>query len=150
MPEALISRITSRGPGVGSGNSLSSSFRSPRKTTPFMMSSPCPSAILERAGGGDDDLGAVGLLAEHRDLGARLAALLTAPRDDPASGERLVRPQHVGELHVQAAAQVEPAAEVPGQELGDARERHAAADHRVPEAELFRGGLVVVIVPAAE
>src|SRR3989475_13327949 len=36
MPEALISRITSRGPGVGSGNSLSSSFRSPRNTTPFM------------------------------------------------------------------------------------------------------------------
>src|SRR5512145_469803 len=38
---------------------------------------------------------------------------------------------------------------MPGQELGDARERHAAADHGVPEAELFRGGLVVVIVPAA-
>src|SRR6185295_743021 len=36
MPEALISRITSRGPGVGSGKSLSSSFRSPRNTTPFM------------------------------------------------------------------------------------------------------------------
>src|SRR5262244_3102798 len=42
MPEALISRITSRGPGVGSGNSLSSSFRSPRNTTPLMDSSdPC-------------------------------------------------------------------------------------------------------------
>src|SRR5947199_41243 len=39
MPDALISRITSLGPGVGSGNSLSSSFRSPRKTTPFMVSS---------------------------------------------------------------------------------------------------------------
>src|SRR5262249_53667614 len=37
MPEALISRITSRGPGVGSGNSLSSSLRSPRNTTPFML-----------------------------------------------------------------------------------------------------------------
>src|SRR5262245_52647480 len=37
MPEALISRITSRGPGVGSGNSLSSSLRSPRNTTPFMV-----------------------------------------------------------------------------------------------------------------
>src|SRR5512132_4014895 len=36
MPEALISRITSRGPGVGSGKSLSSSLRSPRNTTPFM------------------------------------------------------------------------------------------------------------------
>src|SRR5438093_13558394 len=50
----------------------------------------------------------------------------------------------------QAAAQVEAAAEMPGQELGDARERHAAPDHGVSEAELFRGGLVVVIVPAAE
>src|SRR6059036_1865776 len=38
---------------------------------------------------------------------------------------------------------------MPGQELGDARERHAAADDRVPEAELLRRGLVVVIVPAA-
>src|SRR6516225_3055020 len=37
MPEALISRITSRGPGVGSGNRLSSSLRSPRNTTPFMV-----------------------------------------------------------------------------------------------------------------
>src|SRR4030095_14784954 len=39
MPDALISRMTSLGPGVGSGNSLSSSFRSPRNTTPFMASS---------------------------------------------------------------------------------------------------------------
>src|SRR2546425_2966505 len=49
----------------------------------------------------------------------------------------------------QSAAQVETAAEMPSHELGHARERHAAADHRVPEAELLRGGLVVVIVPAA-
>src|SRR5260370_10944111 len=41
MPEALISRITSRGPGVGSGNSLSSSLRSPRNTTPFMVLRRC-------------------------------------------------------------------------------------------------------------
>src|ERR1700694_1816872 len=128
MPEALISRITSRGPGVGSGNSLSSSFRSPRNTTPFMVFSLSPSAIFERAGGGDDDLGSVGLLAEHGDLGPRLAVLLTAPRDDPASGERLFRPQPVVEFHVQSSAHVDPAAEVPGQQLGDARERHAAAD----------------------
>src|SRR5262245_8522631 len=39
MPDALISRITSRGPGVGSGKSLSSSLRSPRNTTPFMPAS---------------------------------------------------------------------------------------------------------------
>src|ERR1700674_2584058 len=99
MPEALISRITSRGPGVGSGNSLSSSFRSPRNTTPFMVFSLSPSAIFQRAGVGHDDLGSVGLLAEHRDLGPRLAVLDAAPRDDPASGDRLVRPKHVGELH---------------------------------------------------
>src|SRR5262249_38898044 len=37
MPEALIARITSRGPGAGSGNSLSSSLRSPRNATPFMV-----------------------------------------------------------------------------------------------------------------
>src|SRR5262249_11032940 len=56
MPDALISRITSRGPGVGSGNSLSSSLRSPRNTTPFMLllrcalfgeARPDPSAALE-------------------------------------------------------------------------------------------------------
>src|SRR4030095_8022585 len=41
MPEALISSTTSRGPGVGSGNSRSSSFRSPRNTTPFMHDSCC-------------------------------------------------------------------------------------------------------------
>src|SRR4051812_6439900 len=36
MPEALISRITSPGPGVGSGKSRSSTFRPPGKTTPFI------------------------------------------------------------------------------------------------------------------
>src|SRR5262244_3626044 len=54
MPDALISRITSRGPGVGSGNSLSSSFRSPRKTTPLMTSSDAlgfgPSGLEGRPG----------------------------------------------------------------------------------------------------
>src|SRR3989440_12962871 len=36
MPEALMARTTSPGPGVGSGNSRSSSLRPPRKTMPFM------------------------------------------------------------------------------------------------------------------
>src|SRR5262245_43765468 len=55
MPEALISRITSLGPGVGSANSLSSSFRSPRTTTPFMSGllshfpQPAASALTPRA-----------------------------------------------------------------------------------------------------
>src|SRR6267378_562066 len=110
---------------------------------------PC-SATFESARAGHDDLRAVSLLADDRDVGARLAALHATARDDPPRGEGLVRPQDIGELHVQAAAQVEATAEVPGQELGDARERHAASDHRVSEAELFRGVLVVVIVPAAE
>src|SRR5207245_3299804 len=96
------------------------------------------------------DLRSVSLLPEDRDVGARLAALDATARDDPSRREGLVRPQHVGELHVQAAAQVEAAAEMPGQEFGGARERHAAPDHGVSEAELFRGGRVVVIVPAAE
>src|SRR5439155_1949707 len=70
-------------------------------------------------------------------------------RDDPPRREGLVRPQYVGEFHVQTSAQVEAATEMACQELGDARERHAAPDYRVPEAERFRGRLVVVIVPAA-
>src|SRR6266850_223267 len=104
---------------------------------------------FERTSARDDDLRPVSLLAEHRDFGARLATFDATARDDPSCGEGLVRPQHVGELHVQPAAHIETTAEVPTQKLGDARERHAAADHRIPEAELLRGGLVVVIVPAA-
>src|SRR5689334_10998361 len=56
MPEALISRTTSRGPGAGSGKSRSSSLRSPRNTTPFM---PCLSsvrAVLRPVALGDRDL----------------------------------------------------------------------------------------------
>src|SRR6058998_1072342 len=115
-----------------------------------MCRAPGSSTTLERTRAGHDDLRAVSLLAEDRDVRARLAALDATARDDSSRREGLVRPQYVGELHVQAAAQVEAAAEMPGQELGDARERHAAPDHGVSEAELFRGGLVVVIVPAAE
>src|SRR5262249_31947328 len=96
-----------------------------------------------------DDLRSVGLLTIHGDFGTRLAAFDTTARDDAPRREGLVRPQHVGELHVQASAEVEAATELPCQELGDAGERHAAPDHRVAEAELLRGGLVVVIVPTA-
>src|SRR5215470_10102053 len=39
MPEAFISTTTSPGPGVGSGNSISSISRSPVKTTPRIASS---------------------------------------------------------------------------------------------------------------
>src|SRR4030095_8424805 len=34
MPDAFMATTTAPGPGVGSGNSRSSSFRPPRKTTP--------------------------------------------------------------------------------------------------------------------
>src|SRR5262245_37715565 len=53
------------------------------------------SATLEGARTGHDDLGSVGLLAEHGDLGPRPAALVAPARDDAARGEGLVRPQHV-------------------------------------------------------
>ena len=76
------------------------------------------STPLERTRGGHDDLGSVGLLAEHRDVGARLAALHATAGDDPSRREGFARPQHVGELRVQAAAQVEAAAEVPGRKAG--------------------------------
>src|SRR5436190_20805328 len=52
MPDALVSRITSLGPGVGSGNSLSSSLRSPRNTTPFMAPSGALSYPLTTLRGG--------------------------------------------------------------------------------------------------
>src|SRR5262245_56844715 len=39
MPEAFMATTTSPGPGVGSGNSRSSSFRSPKKTTPRISAS---------------------------------------------------------------------------------------------------------------
>src|SRR5437667_10734734 len=39
MPDAFISTTTSPGPGVGSGNSISSISRSPLKTTPRIASS---------------------------------------------------------------------------------------------------------------
>src|ERR1051326_7995918 len=42
MPEALMSSTTSPGPGVGSGNSVSSSLRLPRKVTARMASSCLP------------------------------------------------------------------------------------------------------------
>src|SRR5437867_13401023 len=49
MPEALMAMTTSPGPGVGSVNSRSSSFRSPRKTTPRMA---CSSSSSERSADG--------------------------------------------------------------------------------------------------
>src|SRR6266498_343092 len=61
MPEALMARTTSPGPGAGSGNSCSSSFRSPRKTTPRIGLNPpgelladlLPRRLVDEPGGGD-------------------------------------------------------------------------------------------------
>src|SRR4051794_32081365 len=47
MPEAFISTTTSPGPGVGSGNSISSISRSPLKTTPRIASSTFLEAYIE-------------------------------------------------------------------------------------------------------
>src|SRR6266705_3055105 len=61
MPEALMARTTSPGPGAGSGNSCRSSFRSPRKTTPRMVMTPpvevlavlLSCRLVDEPGGGD-------------------------------------------------------------------------------------------------
>src|SRR6185295_6540073 len=50
----------------------------------------------------DDDLRSIRLLAEDGDVGAGLAVLDPPAGDDPSRGEGLVRPQHVGELRVEA------------------------------------------------
>src|SRR5262245_50664369 len=155
--------MTKRSPRLGSlttWGARSRNFASIRSTYVFGGSVMCesaemiglamPSRAFERARVGHDHLRAVGLFAVHPDVGARLTVLHVPARDDAPRGEGLVRPQHVGELHIQASAQIEAAAEMSGQELGDARDRHASADDRVLEAELLRGVLVIVIVPAAE
>src|SRR5436190_23854054 len=94
----------------------------PTGASPLLfISSPLPvvccDSPFERTRARDDDLRSVSPLAEDGDLGARLAVLYPTAGDDPSCGEGFVRPQDVGELHVQASAQVETAAEMPGQEL---------------------------------
>src|SRR5207249_1615718 len=82
---------------------------------PSMTRKSPSSTTFESTRAGHDDLRSIGLLTEDRDLRACLAALHATARDDPPRGEGLVWPQHVGELHVQPAAQVEATAEMPGQ-----------------------------------
>src|SRR5213078_1537422 len=105
MPEALMARTTSAGPGVGSGNSRSSSFLPPRKTMPFMSVSfafvdECqerlprtepPEVLAER---GDDAAGAAWRAAR----GVR--------RDDHArvGPERMTRRQRLGIRDVEPRA----------------------------------------------
>src|SRR5438309_3915067 len=52
MPEAFISSTTSPGPGAGSGKLLSSTLRSPRKTTPRTRAALALSCDLGFAAGG--------------------------------------------------------------------------------------------------
>src|SRR6266446_4146956 len=91
MPEALMARTTSPGPGAGSGNSCSSSFRSPRKTTPRMMMIPpvevvaaLRSARLVDEPGGGDVLDGESERFEYRGLGG--ADRLRAVEDLPSFG----------------------------------------------------------------
>src|SRR5262245_57117478 len=152
LPCPVSCAVTTRPPRTPSTTSETVMTEAAARSLPLISvlpSSLCVRSRLERTRAGDDDLRSVSLLAEDGDLGAGLAVLDPTAGDDPSCGERLVRPEDVGELHVQAAAKVEAAAEMPGQELGNARQRHTTADHRVFEAELLRRGLVVVIVPAA-
>src|SRR5262245_46973874 len=51
MPDAFMATTTSPGPGVGSGNSRTSSFRPPRKTTPRIRSPFAAAGRLRRAPG---------------------------------------------------------------------------------------------------
>src|SRR5262245_60172596 len=51
MPDAFMATTTSPGPGVGSGNSRTSSFRPPRNTTPRIRSPFAGSGRLRRAPG---------------------------------------------------------------------------------------------------
>src|SRR2546430_17628156 len=114
MPEALMARTTSPGPGVGSGTSRSSSLRPPRKTMPFMSVSfsfvdegqerlpraEPPEVLAER---GDDATGA-----------ARRAAR-GVWRDDHAGGgpERVGRRQRLGVRDGEPRAPPQPRLERP-------------------------------------
>src|SRR5258708_40339655 len=91
MPEALMARTTSPGPGAGSGNSCSSSFRSPRKTTPRMVMTPPVEVLavllsgrLVHEPGGGDVLDGAAERFEHRRLPA--PGRLRATDDLPAPG----------------------------------------------------------------
>src|SRR5436309_13725419 len=101
MPEALMAMTTSPGPGVGSGNSRSSSFRLPRKTMPFMSVS---FALADESKERPPRAEPPQVLAERGDdaAGAARRAGGSVLRDDQAwvGREGASRPQRLGRGHV--------------------------------------------------
>src|SRR5438046_10398900 len=101
MPEALMAMTTSPGPGVGSGNSRSSSFRLPRKTMPFMSVS---FALVDESQERPPRAEPPQVLAERGDdaAGAAWRAARGVRRDDHArvGPERGSRRQRRGSGHV--------------------------------------------------
>src|SRR5881409_663490 len=105
MPEALMAMTTSPGPGVGSGNSRSSSFRLPRKTMPFISVS---FAFVDERQERLPRAEPPEVLAERRDdaAGPSRRAARGVRRDDHArvGPERVTRRQWLGVRDVEARA----------------------------------------------
>src|SRR5438093_284766 len=105
MPEALMAMTTSPGPGVGSGNSRSSSFRLPRKTMPFISVS---FALVDRCQERLPRAEPREILAECRDdaAGPARRAARGVRRDDHArvGPQRVTRRQRLGIRDVEARA----------------------------------------------
>src|SRR5437899_1304696 len=105
MPEALMAMTTSPGPGVGSGNSRSSSFRLPRKTMPFISVS---FAFVDERQERLPRAEPPEVLAERRDdaAGPSRRAARGVRRDDHArvGPERVTRRQGLGVRDVEARA----------------------------------------------
>src|SRR5213594_478278 len=105
MPEALMAMTTSPGPGVGSGNSRSSSFRLPRKTMPFISVS---FALVDRCQERLPRAEPREILAECRDdaAGPARRASRGVRRDDHArvGPQRVTRRQRLGIRDVEARA----------------------------------------------
>src|SRR5881628_77465 len=105
MPEALMAMTTSPGPGVGSGNSRSSSFRLPRKTMPFISVS---FAFVDERQERLPRAEPPEVLAERRDgaAGPSRRAARGVRRDDHArvGPERVTRRQRLWVRDVEARA----------------------------------------------
>src|SRR5438132_1279389 len=125
MPEALMAMTTSPGPGVGSGNSRSSSFRLPRKTMPFMSVS---FALVDESQERPPRAEPPQVLAERGDdaAGAARRAARGVRRDDHArvGPERVTRRQRLGIGHVEPRA--------PDQSLVQRRQEVVAVHDRAP------------------
>src|SRR5437879_12455437 len=109
MPEALMAMTTSPGPGVGSGNSRSSSFRLPRKTMPFMSVS---FALVDESQERPPRAEQPQVLAERGDdaAGSAWRAARGVRRDDPARAgpDRVTRRPLLEIGHVETCAPFPP------------------------------------------